>query len=44
MKTQENIFKFYLNFILKLLNPQLGFIVNQVQNLKNFGIKKVGNK
>jgi hypothetical protein len=24
MKTQESRFKFYLNFILKLLTPQLG--------------------
>jgi len=25
-KTQENRFKFYLNFILKLLSPQLGLL------------------
>jgi hypothetical protein len=45
MKTQESKFKFYLNFILKLLSPALiGFIVNQLQNFKNFRIIKIRNK
>jgi hypothetical protein len=40
MKIQESRFKIYLNFILKLLSPQLG---NQ-QNFNNFGVIKVKNK
>jgi len=40
-KTQESIFRFYLNLILKL---SIGFIINQLQIFLNFGIIKAGNK
>jgi hypothetical protein len=44
MKTQESIFKFYLNFHFETIEPIIGFIVNQLQNFKNIGIIKVSNK
>jgi hypothetical protein len=44
MKTQESRFKFYLNFHFETIEPIIGFIINQLQNFKNFGIIKVRNK
>ncbi len=36
----QNLFKFHFETI----KPSFGFIVNQLQNFKNFGIIKVKNK
>jgi hypothetical protein len=43
-KTQESRFKFYLNFILRLLSLQLGLLWISYIFSKNFGIVKVKNK
>jgi hypothetical protein len=32
-----------LKFHFETIEPSIGFIVNQLQNFKNFGIIKVGN-
>ncbi len=46
-KIQENIKK-QIQILLKshfeTIEPSIGFIVNQLQNFKNFGIIKVKNK
>jgi hypothetical protein len=39
-KIDSNLFKFHYETI----EPSVGFIVNQLQNFKNIGIIKVGNK
>jgi len=43
----ENI-KIYIQILLKFhfetIEPLIGLIINQLQNVKNFGIIKVGNK
>jgi len=43
----ENIRKYIqilLKFHFETIEPSIGFIVNQLQNFKNFGIIKVRNK
>jgi len=43
----ENIWKYIqilLKFHFETIEPSIGFIVNQLQNFKNFGIIKVRNK
>jgi hypothetical protein len=43
MKTQESKFKIYV-ISFETIEHSIGFIVNQLQNFKNFGIIKVKNK
>jgi hypothetical protein len=43
----ENIRKYIqilLKFHFEIIEPSIGFNANQLQNFKNFGIIKVGNK
>jgi hypothetical protein len=44
MKTLESKLKTLPKFHFETIEPSIGFIVNQLQNFKNFGIIKVGNK
>jgi len=43
-KNTRNYIQILLKFHFETIEPSIGFIINQLQNFKNFGIIKVGNK
>jgi hypothetical protein len=43
-KMTRKYIQILLKFHFEMIEPSIGFIVNQLQNFKNFGIIKIGNK
>ncbi len=43
-KNTRKYIQILLKFHFETIEPSIGFIVNQLQNFKNFGIIKVGDK